>query len=94
MLVHTYCNNMHALLVLFLFAVCQRSIFVPPFGKRVQRYDLFQYWQNVSATFLKKNEKLFMGEHRRKSYTLLYNIKLLSTLTFFSCSLLHSRENP
>ncbi|MBO4216029.1 MAG: hypothetical protein J5888_06850, partial [Bacteroidaceae bacterium] len=27
------------------------------FRKRVQRYDLFSYWQNLSPTFFKKNEK-------------------------------------
>jgi len=54
----------------FLFAVCQRSIFVLPFGKRVQRYGNFLNWQNISASFFKKNDKKEeIGQKMRKKWT-------------------------
>lgn len=50
---------------------CSQSVkdlfFVLPFGKRVQRYGNFPNWQNISASFFKKNDKKGeIGQKMRK----------------------------
>ena len=61
---------MYTLLVLYF---CSQSvkdlIFAPSFGKRVQRYDLFPNWQNLSATFFQEiAKKTAFGQNNRTNW--------------------------
>ncbi len=52
-------------------SLSKSEFFDLPFGKRVQRYGLFKYWQNFRGTFF---EKISVTPSRVDLHIFIYNI--------------------